>query len=99
VAAITTRVRDTLRGFEAGEVDRSQLDATMSAALTPDLLASTKEQFAPLGMPSALVFRGSKVVGAVTVYTYRATFATVTLNIIMALDADGKIAGYVLRPL
>jgi CubicO group peptidase (beta-lactamase class C family) len=98
--AITSRALDTLRQIESGDVDRSRLTEKMSAALTPELLAGVKEQFAPIGMPQSVVFTGKRTLDdGETVYTYRATFATISLNIIMSLDAQGKIAGYLLRPL
>jgi D-alanyl-D-alanine carboxypeptidase len=95
---ITARVREWLHRFETGDVDRSQLTSDMNGSLTPELVAQTKAQVAPLGNPTKLVFRGSQTNGSIAAYTYVAVFANATLRIVMALDGEGKIAGYRLLP-
>lgn len=94
---ITARLRDWLRRFETGDIDRGQLTDKMSAALTPDLIATTKSQFATLGDPQTLVYKGSASEAGDTVYTYLADFALGKIRIVMSLDATGKIDGYFLR--
>lgn len=46
---ITARAKEWLHRFSVGEIDRAQLDATMSRALTPQLIGEAKTQLAPLG--------------------------------------------------
>jgi CubicO group peptidase (beta-lactamase class C family) len=94
---VTARLREWLRRFETGDVDRGQLTDKMSTALTPDLIAKTKSQFATLGDPQTLVYKGSTAESGDTVYTYFADFAVGKIRIVMALDAAGKIDGYFLR--
>jgi len=69
----------------------------MSAALTPDLIAKTKTQFATLGDPQTLVYKGSASEAGDTVYTYLADFSVGKIRIVMSLDSAGKIDGYFLR--
>jgi CubicO group peptidase (beta-lactamase class C family) len=95
---VTKLARDTLQQFETDDLDRTKLSDAMSRALTPDELAAVKAQFAPLGSPQSLIYRGAQSVGALTVYTYRAAFAAGTFSIVITLDADRKIAGYYVRP-
>ena len=94
--AITARVRDWLHRFEAGDVDRSQLSRAMAKRLTPDFVERTRGQLAPLGDPESLVFRGATPLGDGASYRYTATFAQGTFDIVMTIDAAGKIAGFVI---
>jgi CubicO group peptidase (beta-lactamase class C family) len=98
IPAVTARVRDWLRRFQTGDIDRSQLNDTMNKALTEDLIDASKAQLGPLGTPETLVYRGSVASDGSTVYVYVATFSAGTFRIVMALDAAGKIAGYRLVP-
>jgi CubicO group peptidase (beta-lactamase class C family) len=96
--AVTARVRDWLRRFETGDIDRSQLNDTMNKALNQDLIDASKAQLGPLGTPESLVYRGKVDADGSTVYVYVATFSQGTFRILMSLDATGKISGYRLVP-
>lgn len=97
--AVTARAKAVLAQFLAGTPDRSQLSARMNAAMTPQVIAAAKEQFAPLGAATTWIFRGKRVAAGMTTYAYRVTFSSgVQLNVYMSVDADGKISGYLLSP-
>jgi hypothetical protein len=98
VAAVRARVREWLHRFETGDIDRSQLTAAMTKSLTPDIVDGAKTQLGPLGEPQSLLYRGVTNESGSTVYHYRATFAQGTFDITMAVDAAGKIGGYLLTP-
>ncbi len=98
VAAVRARVREWLHRFETGDIDRSQLTAAMTKSLTPDIVDGAKAQLGPLGEPQSLLYRGVTNDGGSTVYHYRATFTQGTFDITMAVDATGKIGGYLLTP-
>jgi D-alanyl-D-alanine carboxypeptidase len=96
---VTARAKAVLAQFMSGNLDRSQFDASMNAAMTPAVVAGAKAQFAPLGAPVSWVYRGKRVAGGTTTYAYRVTFQNGTqLNVYMSIDAQGKIAGYLLSP-
>lgn len=97
--AVTARAKSLLAQFLSGSVDRSQLDASMNAAMTPAVLAGAKAQFASLGSPTAWIYKGKHVAGTTTTYEYHVTFSSgAQLNVYMSVDAAGKIAGYLLSP-
>jgi hypothetical protein len=98
IPAVTARVRDWLRRFETGDIDRSQLNDTMNKTLGQDLIDTLKAQLGPLGNPETLVYRGKVDADGSTMYVYVATFSSGTFRIVMALDPTGKIAGYRLVP-
>ena len=97
-AAVTARAKDWLRQLQTGKIDRSQLDDKMNAALTDSVLANVSAQIAPLGNPSAFTLTRKAAQGGVSIYVFKVQFASVTLNEILALDSDGKIAGLRLMP-
>jgi hypothetical protein len=96
--AITARAKEWLHRFETNDIDRSQLTQTMSTALTPELTAQAQLQFAPLGMPQSLSFRGKLEDGTSTIYRYLAKFSAGTFVILIGIDTNGKISGYRLLP-
>jgi CubicO group peptidase (beta-lactamase class C family) len=96
--AVSARVRDWLRRFETGDIDRSQLNDTMNKGLTQDLIDASKAQLGPLGTPDSLVYLGKVDTDGSTAYVYEATFSQGTFRILMSLDAAGKISGYRLVP-
>ncbi|MGA7354845.1 MAG: hypothetical protein WBW76_05365, partial [Candidatus Cybelea sp.] len=97
-AAVATRAKDWLHQLQTGKVDRSQLDAKMNTALTDSIVAQVSTQLAPLGDPTAFALTQKLVQGTNTIYIYKVTFPSVTLNEIFALDSDGKVAGLLLKP-
>ncbi len=96
--AVTARVRDWLNRLETGNIDRSQLDATMNAKLTPQLVTAVKQQISILGTPQRLVYLGKTNANGVTVYDYRAVFSAVSFTLRFGVDRAGKIAGLRLAP-
>jgi hypothetical protein len=97
--AITARVREWLGRFQSGDIDRSQLDPTMDAGLTPENVVAIQPQIGALGQPLRLVFTGSSPApGNATVYVYDATFAAGRFRITMTLTGAGKISGYFITP-
>ena len=96
--SVTARAKEWVRRVQTGSIDRSQLSATMSKALTPDLVAGAKAQFAALGAPKAFTFLGKTSQGASTVYVYRVDFRSDSLNLILSVDGAGKIDGLLFRP-
>jgi D-alanyl-D-alanine carboxypeptidase len=97
--AITKLAQEWWRTFASGKIDRSRLTLAMSKALTPALVKASRAQWRALGAPQSWTFKGKRESGNVTAWIYRVTFAGGrTLNVIMALTADGKLAGYGGRP-
>jgi CubicO group peptidase (beta-lactamase class C family) len=97
--AITAKAKATLRLLLNGNPDRSQLDAAMNKALTPQVLSAADEQIKAYGAPQTWVYRGKSVTAQGTTYLWLVTFSSgVKLKIEMALDPDGKIGGYNLLP-
>jgi hypothetical protein len=90
---ITARAKDWLHRLQAGDIDRSQLDAAVNAAFTPDVVKQTSQQLAALGDPLSFAFLKQTVSGDVTAYVYQVTFKSGAIDEIFALDKDGKIAG------
>ena len=97
--AVTVRAKTVLAQLLSGNVDRTQLDASMNAAMTPAILAGAKAQFAPLGAATTWVYLGKTTANGSTTYRYRVTFSSGTqLYAYMSVDAAGKISGYLLSP-
>jgi hypothetical protein len=96
---ITARAKDWLHRVQTGNIDRSQLDATMNNALTPDLVKQASGQLSPLGDPVTFTFVSTQPVrDDITAYVYHATFKSGALNEVFALHKDGKIAGIQFTP-
>ncbi len=90
---ITARAKEWLHRVQTGDLDRSQFDANMNAALTPELVQQAASKMAPLGEPLAFTFLRIVTSGELTVYIYTVTFKSRALEEQFALDKDGKIAG------
>jgi hypothetical protein len=98
-ADITARAKEWLHRLQTGNIDRSQLEEKMNAALTPDVVKQISGKFAPLGDPQSFTPLGQQsVTGDMTAYVYRVVFKSTTLNEVFILDKDGKIAGIQLPP-
>lgn len=96
--AITARAKGVWQMFASGNVDRSQLDARMNKAMTPQMLSAVAERFKPLGDPQTWVYRGKQTVQDDATYDYLVTFSSgIKLDVTMTLDKDGKIAGFFAR--
>lgn len=96
--AITKRAKDWFHRMQTGNVDRSQLDAKMNAALTDDLVKQSMTRLAPLGTPSGFKFVKAAIIGKVIAYYYQLTTPSgSTFYWLFGLDPDGKIAGFYVR--
>ena len=97
--AITTQAKAVWAQFQSGSLQKNEFTSKMNATLTPDLVASAKAQFAPLGPGTSWVYRGKKSSGADTTYVWHVTFNNgLALNVYMALTKDGKIDSYLAGP-
>ncbi len=93
--AIESKAVEWLERVQSGNVDRSQLDKTIDAKLTPQMLATLQKQLAPLGQPYGAAYGGSKVVGQTTVYRYVVAFKAGSIEEYISFDQAGKISGLV----
>ncbi len=94
-----TRAREWLHRMQTGDIDRSQLTATMNADLTPDAIKQISQKFGALGDPLSFTPLGQEsVADDETAYVFRVVFKTTTLNEVFVLDKDGKIAGIQFPP-
>ena len=89
--AVTARVREWIGRMQTGQIDRSQLTDDMNKTFTAAVTGDTMEQFAAFGALERLVFKENRSVQEATTYTYLAEFASTTLTIKMAIDANTKI--------
>ncbi|MBV8726957.1 MAG: beta-lactamase family protein [Candidatus Eremiobacteraeota bacterium] len=97
--SITARAKEWIRRVQTGKIDRAQLSTAMSTALTPELVAGAKAQFRRLGPTRMLTYLGKTVQGSSTAYVYRVDFGSDSLNMILSIDATGKIDGLLFRPI
>ena len=86
------------RGFwdqlASGNLSRSNLTPQFSAALTPALLAQTRESIVLLGQLTSFTFAGTQQENGVAVYRYALTFASGTQHEWdVAVTSDKRIAG------
>jgi len=97
--SVTARAKEWIHRIQTGRIDRTQLSATMSKALTPELVAGAKAQFGRFGPTRTLTYLGNTVQGSSTVYIYRVDFGSDSLNLILSIDSTGKIDGLLFRPI
>lgn len=94
-AAITARCKLVWQELLSGNVDHSQFNDRMNKVLTPEALAEGTASLKKLGTPTTWTYAGKEVHDAMTVYRYHLAFASgVSLNLVMAVGQDGKIAGF-----
>jgi D-alanyl-D-alanine carboxypeptidase len=97
--AITKLAQEWFQNLLSGTFDRSRVTPAVDKAFTPALLQRSAAQLKTLGAPKSWVYRGKREANGITAYTYRVTFESGrVMNVTMALTADGKLAGYGLRP-
>lgn len=89
---ITALAKQWVKRVQTGTVDRTQLTAEMSKALTPVLVKNVAAQFGALGPLTSIAYRSKKVVNGITVYTYALAFGPSKLTLTIGLDGTGKIA-------
>lgn len=92
---VAARAKEWLHRLQTGDIDRTQLDAAMNSALTPDVVKQAAAKFGPLGDPQSFAFVGSQPVGGdgAVAYVYRVVFTSVTLDEVFVVNKDGKIGG------
>jgi hypothetical protein len=97
--AITAKAKEWLHRFQTGDIDRSQLEPSMSTALTDDVVKQLKDELAPLGDAQSFTITSQQSLGeGITAYVYRVAFKSSSVNEIIAFDANGKISGFRLTP-
>jgi hypothetical protein len=57
--AITAKAKEWLHRFQTGDIDRAQLEPSMSTALTADVVKQLKDELAPLATRSRLRSRAN----------------------------------------
>jgi hypothetical protein len=96
--AVTRRALEWVGRFQSTNIDRSQLDATIDAKLTPQVLAAMKRQLAPLGTPTGIGYGGGRSVKGNLVYRYVVVFPVGAIQEFISIDNVGKIAGVLFLP-
>lgn len=91
--AVAARAKEWVHRLQTGDIDRSQLDADVNTAMTPDLVTRVSSQLISLGDPLAFAFVTRESVQDSTLYVYRVTFKNATFNELFSVDKDGKISG------
>jgi hypothetical protein len=96
---ITAKAKEWLHRFQTGDIDRAQLEPSMSAALTADVVKQLKDELSPLGDAQSFTITSQQSLGeGITAYVYRVAFRSSSINEIIAFDAQGKISGFRLTP-
>lgn len=97
--ALLAQAQRAFAQLQSGNIDRTQLDSQMNAALTDDKIASVKSAIGPLGAPASFVPLRGGMNGTDTYAVYLVTFAGGTkFDFVYAVDAQGKVAGMQLTP-
>ncbi|HME81246.1 MAG TPA: serine hydrolase domain-containing protein [Candidatus Eremiobacteraceae bacterium] len=96
--AITARAKEWFVRLEKNDIDRSQLTADMSNALTTDKAAQLAAALGPMGAPTAFVYIGKTVKDPYTIYQYLVQGGQGALVFTFVLDPAGKVAGMFVKP-
>jgi D-alanyl-D-alanine carboxypeptidase len=97
-ARIMARAQHCLDDLQKGDIDRAQLSPELSRLLTPKALTDARDELHDLGKPTTFSLVRKSVQGGVTMFVYRAAFATQSFDYIFGLDSASKIAMLVLSP-
>lgn len=97
-AAITARARALLEQAQKDKFDRSMFTQQANAALTDQLVATVAHQLGPLGVPQRFAYTGKQQRGLFTVYTYRVTWPSASLDELVGIDKAGKVGLIFFRP-
>jgi CubicO group peptidase (beta-lactamase class C family) len=89
---ITELVKSVLADAQAGKLDRTRLTPAFNAYVTQANVQQTAAALSALGPPTLFEFAGSQKKGDSTLYSYRISFATRKLLMLMGITADGKIS-------
>jgi D-alanyl-D-alanine carboxypeptidase len=91
-AAITSTARDVFVALQTGKADASQFSAKLKGKLKAGLSARLAKEFKPYGAPTALIFKGQRVDGAVKWYDYTIRFGPGSmLKYGIGVDDSGKV--------
>ena len=96
--AITKPAASLLTQAQSGAIDHSLFNAKMNAALTPAIVATLAQKLGPLGKPKSIVFITQVNQDGYRTYAYRLVWDAVSVDQLIALDADGKVGGWFFRP-
>ncbi|HTX59232.1 MAG TPA: hypothetical protein VMH02_06090 [Verrucomicrobiae bacterium] len=97
--AVQARAQKLFAQIQAGNLDRSQLNAAAAADITADKLKTAQGAVASLGTP--VTFEQERVLqrDGLTAYVYLVTFGnSEKLDFSMIVDGAGKIAGLQIFP-
>jgi hypothetical protein len=95
--AVTKRAREWFHRMQIGSVERSELSAQMSAALTDALVTKTAAQLAPLGEPTSFKYVKAYLVGDQLAYVYQVSVPSGSFYWWFGLDTKGQITGFYVR--
>lgn len=97
--AMIAQAKEVFTQLQGGTVDRSLLEPAMSTALTDDKLSKVKGGIGSLGAPVTFDQQRSGINGDITYAVYLLSFKDGTkLQLLVAVDKQGKIAGLNLSP-
>lgn len=93
VSRAMSLAKEWLSRFQTGNIDRLQLEPSVSHELTDAVVRREQKILKPFGRATAIKFLGSDHVDHATGYTFGITFASGKVVESIALDREGKIAG------
>lgn len=97
-AVVLGWAREWLRYMQIGQPDRSMLDDSMNAFLTPDTVLQVQGQLNTLGQPIAVTFIRKVSQNGFTEYDYRLRFDNGYWVEYLTLDGNNKIAALRFAP-
>ena len=80
--------------FLSDRIDRSQLDPLTNGQLTDDLVQRESKRLKALGPPVKFEYLGSQEIQYATGYSFKILFRSAMVIESIAMDRDGKIAGF-----
>lgn len=89
---ITELVKSIFADAQAGKLDRRGLTPAFSAYVTQANIQQTAAALTGLGAPTLFEFAGSQKKGDSMLYSYRITFATRKIMILVGITPEGKIS-------
>ena len=90
---IVSQAKEWFHRFQAGDIDRSQLDARMNSELTQRMITDESGKLKPLGDPASFTFLRTHPVVDSMGYDFMLDFGNERILETLAYDAEGKIAG------
>jgi hypothetical protein len=96
--AVTARVKSWLHQIQTGVIDRTQLSQSLAAYMSQPAVEFARDEFAPLGPMTGLVYRGARIRGTTTDYSYNVSFGSAQEYVVLGIDARKKIASFLFKP-